>query len=369
MSPAPGPERPPRAPWPASPARNALLSPAAREDRLVPPAPGRDSLLPSAAGWCALVLGLAAAYALLTQVSSGHERTVATIFMFIALAQAWNILGGFCGYPIFGQVGFFGLGGYAVAVLMTGPDWPLWAALAGGTAFCAVFACLVGPVLLRLRGHYFAIATIGLAETLRETVVNVPALTGGGAGLAIPTSGSGAAIGELGDEGFAVLFLLLAMAATAVAAVVSGSRFGWRLRAIRQDEDGAAALGVDVSRAKCAAFALFALITGLAGGLYAAQQVVLYPEGMFSLEITLLVIVMVLMGGSGTVAGPVLGAVGGQVLSELLRTVFPQGHILVLALCIIVSVIVFPWGAIGFARLVWRTRRIPLLEAVRTCRL
>src|SRR6059058_5553975 len=112
--------------------------------------------------------------------------------MFVALATAWNLVGGFTGYASFGQVGFFGLGGYATAVLMTHAHLSFWVAMPVSALVAGLFAALVGAPLLRLKGHYFAVATLGVAEGLREVVLNLPKVTGGGGGLTIPALGAGA---------------------------------------------------------------------------------------------------------------------------------------------------------------------------------
>ena len=139
--------------------------------------------------WAAGALVVLACLGLQTQLYTGQERTVTTIFMFVALAQAWNIIGGFTGYASFGQVVFFGLGGYTTAVVMYHWQWNFWLALVVSGLLAAAFGALIGLPLLRLKGHYFAVATLGVAEGMREVVTNLPDLTGGGAGISIPTVG------------------------------------------------------------------------------------------------------------------------------------------------------------------------------------
>src|SRR5664280_1268424 len=119
-------------------------------------------------------------------------RTLSAVFMFATLAQAWNIIGGFTGYPSFGNVVFFGLGGYTIAVLMARSHWSFWPALVVAVVLGAAYAMLIGIPTLRLKGHYFAIATLGVAEGTREIVLNVPKVTGGGAGITVPAVGPSA---------------------------------------------------------------------------------------------------------------------------------------------------------------------------------
>lgn len=335
----------------------------------VPPrAAARAPWLWALRSWVLGAVVLIAMLGLQTQLYSGQVRAVATVFMFVALAQAWNVIGGFAGYASFGNVAFFGIGGYCTAVLMASLGLPFWLALPLSGALAGLVAVLLGLPLLRLKGHYFAIATLGVAEGMREIVINLPGVTGGGAGISVPV-GSGAPTAYLGNDNFYVLFLLLAAAATASVGVLSRSRLGFDLRAIHQDEDAAAAIGINTTRAKVAAFALSAFLTGLVGSTYAFQQVAIYPQRLFDVEFTVLMVMMVMIGGGGTVVGPVLGAAGLQLLSEWLRASLPEAHAFVLGAAIIVFVIVMPQGLVFFARDVWRTRRISLLDNVRTYRL
>lgn len=312
---------------------------------------------------------LAALVALPSQLYGSEQRTLAAVFMFVVLAQGWNVIGGFAGYPSFGNVVFFGVGGYTTAVLMAKAGASFWVALPAAALVGTAFAVLVGMPVLRLRGHYFAIATLGVAEGMRELVVNVPGLTGGGAGLTVPAVGARATTGYPGNDGFYFIFLALAVLATAVVWLLARSRFGYALRAISQDEDAAAAVGVDTTRAKIAAFAVAGGLTALAGATYAFQQVTIYPERLFDVDITVLMVVMAVIGGAGTVAGPVIGAVVLQELSEYLRDHSTDLHTLIFGAIVVIAVILLPQGVVSFAREVRRTRRVPLLAPVRTYRL
>jgi branched-chain amino acid transport system permease protein len=320
--------------------------------------------------WLWAAAGVAAVLGMLmlqTQLYTGQERVVTSVLMFVALAQAWNIIGGLTGYASFGQVGFFGIGGYTTAVLMAKAHWSFWTAMPVSALGCAVFAAVVGLPLLRLRGHYFAIATLGTAEGMREVVTNLGELTGGGAGITVPTvAGRGTA--WLGNDGFYLLFLALAAVAVLVGALVSNSRLGYGLRAINQDEDAAASAGVNTTRSKVTAFALSAAITGLVGSAYAFWQVTIFPQRLFDVDITVIMIVMVVIGGAGTVLGPLLGAVALQFISEYLRDHFPVEHTLILGAVVIAAVLLFPMGLVTFAREITQ-RRFALLDTIRMYRL
>ncbi len=319
--------------------------------------------------WALGVLGLLAALGLQTQLYSGQERTVTAIFMFVALAEAWNLIGGFAGYASFGQVAFFGIGGYYTAVAMSVWHAGFWTSLLLSGIVAALFATVIGIPLLRLRGHYFAIATLGVAEGMREVVTNLPGLTGGGAGITVPTVGPEATTPYLGNDGFYLLFLGLAALSVLVGGLVSRSRFGYGLRAIHQDEDAAAAMGINTTRLKVTTFALSGFIIGLVGSSYAFQQVTIFPARLFDVDITVLMVVMVVIGGSGTVLGPLLGAVMLQFLSEYLRQHFTNLHTFILAGIIMLAVLLLPQGAVNYVREARRTGEYSLLSNIRRYRL
>jgi branched-chain amino acid transport system permease protein len=319
--------------------------------------------------WGIGVLALLGCIGLQSQLYSGQARTASTIFMFVALAQAWNLIGGYAGYACFGQVVFFGLGGYTTAVLMSHGDQSFWVAFVVSGLVAAVFAVVIGMPLLRLRGHYFAVATLGVAEGMREVVTNIPRWTGGGAGITVPSVGPDAPTAYLGNDGFYILFLMLAAFSVLVSGLVSRSKFGFALRAIHQDEDAAGAVGVNTTRTKVLTFALSGFLTGLVGASYAFQQVTIFPQRLFDVNITVLMVIMVVIGGSGTVIGPIIGAVGIQYLSEYLRQHYTDQHIFLLGAIIIIAVVLLPQGIVSFLRDGWRTRDFSLLANVRRYRL
>lgn len=319
---------------------------------------------PGLAGAAAAVAAAVAVAAPLL-VAPSTQRTLGAACMFATLAQAWNLIGGMAGYPSFGQVVFFGLGGYTVAVLMAKAGWVFWPALPVAVAVGAAFAVAAGVPVLRLRGHYFAIATLGIAEGMREVVVNLPSLTGGGAGITVPAVGARATTTHLGNDGFYWCFLALAAVATATVGAVARSRFGYALRAIHQDEAGAGALGIDTTRVKVAAFALSGALTAAAGAIYAFQQVTIYPDRLFSVEITVLAVAMAVVGGAGTVAGPLVGAGALQLLSEYLRQRYLGLHLAVFGAVLVAGVVFVPQGLVSFTRQLWGERRLALLDNVR----
>ena len=257
------------------------------------------------------------------------------LFMLAALAESWNIIGGFTGYASFGNVAFFGIGAYTTGVLLTVAGWPFALALPAGGLLGMAFAGLIGMPILRLKGHYFAIATLGVAETMREIVYNLK-ITGGGTGLTMPITKS--------PLPFFYLMLAILVAVTLVNWWLSASRFGYGLIAIREDEDAAMAMGINTALYKTAAFALSGAFAGLVGGVFAYWITFIDPEGVFRVIVTIQMIIMAVFGGMGTVVGPLLGALVLASVSELLSTQLVSLAELFNGLIVILVVLFMPKG-------------------------
>ena len=265
-------------------------------------------------------------------------RVMLQLFMWIALAQSWNLISGLTGYVSFGHVAFFGMGSYTTAILVVqGVAWPL-AAVAGG-AMAVVLAFVIGWPCLRLKGPYFAIAMLGLNEVLRVIASYFEGLTGGGLGLSLPTL----------DASVRIYYAmgLVALAVTALTYLIVTSRFGLRLMTIREDEVAAEAMGIDTFRYKIYAFLLSAAAPGIVGGLAARDMGYIEPISVFPLVTTITMIVMVLFGGKGTIWGPVLGAVILFTFQELVWAHFPHAHQILLGAIIVTVVLVMPRGILG----------------------
>jgi branched-chain amino acid transport system permease protein len=290
------------------------------------------------------------ALALYPLTATGYGvRFMLQLFMWIALAQSWNLVSGLTGYVSFGHVAFFGTGAYATAILVTGPGWH-WvpASLAGGVA-AVILALLIGYPCLRLKGPYFAIAMLGLNEVMRVLVSYFEGLTGGGLGLSLPTlDASGRIYYAMG---------LTALVVTVVAHLIITSRFGLRLMTIREDEVAAEAMGIDTARHKLYAFLLSAFGPGVVGGLFARDQGYIEPIAVFPLIFTITMIVMVLFGGKGTVWGPVFGATALFVLQELVWARFLYLHQVLFGAIIIVVILAMPRGVLGMLQLRYRLPR------------
>ena len=265
-------------------------------------------------------------------------RVMLQLFMWIALAQSWNLISGLTGYVSFGHVAFFGMGSYATAILVVkGVAWPL--AAVGGGVMAVVLAFVIGWPCLRLKGPYFAIAMLGLNEVLRVMASYFEGLTGGGLGLSLPTL----------DASVRIYYAmgLVALAVTGVTYLIVTSRFGLRLMTIREDEVAAEAMGINTFRYKIYAFLLSAAAPGIVGGLAARDMGYIEPISVFPLVTTITMIVMVLFGGKGTIWGPVLGAVILFTFQELVWAHFPHAHQVLLGAIIVTVVLMMPRGILG----------------------
>jgi branched-chain amino acid transport system permease protein len=282
---------------------------------------------------------LAVALALYPLEATGYGLRVGLqLFMWIALAQSWNLISGLTGYVSFGHVVFFGTGAYTASLLLNaGMPWPL-ACLSGGGAG-ALLALIIGWPCLRLKGPYFAIAMLGLNEVMRVIVSYAEGLTGGGNGLSLPTL----------DASRSIYYAmgLVAAAVTAVTYAIVTSRFGLRLMTIREDEVAAEAMGIDTLRYKIYAFMLSAIGPGIVGGLSARDQGYIEPISVFPLIMTITMIVMALFGGKGTIWGPVLGAVVLFIFQEAVWARFVYLHQLLFGAIIVAVVLLMPRGILG----------------------
>jgi branched-chain amino acid transport system permease protein len=266
-------------------------------------------------------------------------RFMLQLFMWIALAQSWNLISGLTGYVSFGHVAFFGAGAYTAGILIARLGWPWLLASVAGGIMAMVFALVIGWPCLRLKGPYFAIAMLGSNEVLRVAVSYYEGLTGGGNGLSLPTLYASVQI--------YYVMGLLALAVTGLTYVIITSRFGLRLMTIREDELAAEAMGIDTFRYKLYAFLLSALAPGIAGGLAARDQGYIEPISVFPLITTITMIVMALFGGKGTIWGPVLGAVLLFTLQELVWARFIYLHQLLFGAIIVGVVLLMPRGILG----------------------
>jgi branched-chain amino acid transport system permease protein len=288
----------------------------------------------------------------------GIVTTLTTVLFYMLIAHGWNLLGGYGGYLNFGIVVFSGTGVYTAALLNTHLGWSMWVTLLPAALGAALVAVPVGIATLRLRGHYFAIFTLALTFLAIVVVLNTPALGGAlGVYTTVDASGGPRAL----TASFYYALLVLVVLATAVAWLVEHSNFGYALRAIREDEDAAAVLGVRTFDVKLRALLLGAALAGLAGGVYAFQTGYIEPTGAFDLALSLDIVLVCVIGGLGTWQGPVIGAAVVVLLEQWLRTSIPdltaigldipaEANRLVLGVLLIVFALFARRGIVGLVR-------------------
>jgi branched-chain amino acid transport system permease protein len=251
------------------------------------------------------------------------------------LAQSWNIIGGYAGYASFGNSVFYGLGSYGTAIAMVQWHLPFGAGLALGAVLTVAFAVLLGLPVLRLRGHYFAIATLALAEVMIAIFSNLD-IAGRNIGLVLPLL--------RGDALFYELSLGLLALTTLAIASIARSRFGFGLISIRENEEAAAAMGVDTTLYKVLAFALSGFFCALAGGIHAYWITFLDPVSAFDIGLNVKMIIMAVFGGPGSILGPVVGAFLLSGVSEILSTEISSLAGLFFGVVIVTAVVFMPRG-------------------------
>lgn len=267
-------------------------------------------------------------------------RLAIMIAMYSALALSWNFIGGFTGYPSFSTAAFFGLGCYAGALSQIA-GMPIILAWVVASVFVGVFATALGGIILRLRGHYFAIGSFGILEVSRLVISSWGDFTGGGDGLNVPLVRGGPDAVAQTFLGVMIAIMLLVFAVTVF---VDRSRLGFGLRCIEQNEDAASMVGVATTRYKIIAYALSAMFCGTVGAAYASWTGYIDPSDSFSIIMTVKVPVMCLLGGAGTVFGPIIGTAAFMMLEEVFWTNFLDYNRAILGAVIVVLIFYLPGG-------------------------
>ena len=264
-----------------------------------------------------------------------------SVLLLAVLAQSWNIIGGFTGYPSFGNSVFYGLGSYGVAIAMVQWKLSFGIGLLFGVALAVAFALLLGLPVLRLRGPYFAIATLALGQVMTAIVSNLE-VAGRNIGLVLPILRN--------DVLFYELSLIVLAAVTVTVVWLTRSRFGLGLVAIRENEESAAVMGINTTLYKVLAFTLSGAFTALAGGIHAYWITFLDPESAFDISLNVKMIIMTVFGGSGTVFGPLFGAFLLSGISEVLATAMTSVASLFYGLVIVLVVVLIPRGLADLTR-------------------
>jgi branched-chain amino acid transport system permease protein len=267
-------------------------------------------------------------------------RLAIIVAMYTGLTLSWNFIGGFAGYPSFSTAAFFGLGCYAGA-LSQNAGVPMVLAWIFATLFVGAFATVLGIIILRLRGHYFAIGSFAVVEVVRLVISSWGDLTGGGDGLNLQlVSGGPSAVAQT----FLGAMLMIMLIVFAVTVVVKHNRLGFGLSCIQQNEDAADMVGIDTTLYKVCAYTLSAMFCGTIGAAYASWTGYIDPSDSFSIIMTVKVPVMCLLGGAGTVFGPVVGAAAFLMLEEFFWANFLEYNRAILGAVIVILIFFLPGG-------------------------
>jgi branched-chain amino acid transport system permease protein len=280
---------------------------------------------------------------------SPGPNTVRLLFVTLTLVTAsvgWNLLGGFGGQVSFGFAVFYGLGAYTAALSINGGIPPVLAFLLGA-AVAALASLLIGLPTFRLKGPYFAIATIGVSEAVRVVMTNVP-WTGGASGYRIIEKGRFLQMHHYYTA------LTLAALAVGISILVRRSKLGLALIAIREDQDAASDLGVNPFATKLLVHALAAALAGAAGGVYARYAAFIDPDGVFAFRNGIAILLMPIIGGVGTIWGPVIGAFVYGLIHEEVVAYFPQAHLLIFGSLLILIILFEPGGVVGLSNKLMR---------------
>jgi branched-chain amino acid transport system permease protein len=266
------------------------------------------------------------------------------IFLFAGLGLAWNLVGGYAGQLSLGHAAFFGIGGYGLALFQARLGVPAWPALVLAVLVAMAAAVIIGRVAFRLRGPYFALATIAFAEVLRHVAKNLD-VTGGDVGVQAPPL-----FATRVSTSFYLAAVLLTAIALGITYVTVRSRFGYYLMAIRENEDTALAVGVPAPRIKLAAFVVSAGLTAIGGALYASLFLFIVPDQVLALDISNEIAIVAMLGGAGSLLGPIVGALILETAGELFKNVFQEAHLLIYGVLLVVVVLFLPEGIVGLVR-------------------
>jgi len=307
-----------------------------------------------------LVIALLAC-ALFPSIASGFWiRLLTSIFLYAILAQGLNIIAGFTGYAAFGNMIFFGLGAYTVGILMVKVGTSFFPSMIAAGVVGIIVAILIGMPLLRLKGHYFALASLGAAEAVRQIMDNLTDLCGGAMGLTLPQmAGKPAQV----NQSFYYLTFFLLLIFFAATYTISKNRLGYALKAIKANEEASDAMGINTTRYKIVAWAISGIFTAIAGGIYAYWFTFIEPATVFDVMIVVKLFVILLLGGAGTVMGPLYGAFLFEGISEIIWSRFLNLHMGILGIIVILIVFFIPNGLIDMVRRGFRLKTI--LDTIR----
>lgn len=283
------------------------------------------------------------------------------IFLHIIFGLSWNLLGGYTGQISFGHAMFLGMGAYTTMIMVTKQGInPLFAVLIGAL-FALLLSIPVGTVLFKLRGPYFALGTLATAEIIRLVATNWSSLTGGGAGillLNIPPISLGFTDIQLGTKESLYYFsLLFTIITIAVMHFIMQRKEGYYFMSIREDEDASLAMGIDTKLYKTFALSISAFFTGISGGILALVVGIIEPETVFSVHLSAEMIFVAVIGGIGTIIGPIIGSFILVILTEFLKDWIGTAYLVIYGLLLMLVILYMPEGIYG-----WMKKRLKLLR-------
>jgi len=293
-------------------------------------------------------------------LSSYVMHILILVVMWSVIGMAWNLLSGYCGQVSFGHAAFFGVGAYTAGILYLKLGISRWWGLPLSLVASVVFALAIGFICLRLRGPYFALATLAMGVILRITAENLTGFTGGDLGIMLRERS------WIGKTNYYYIILSLAAVSYWLVKIVTESKLGYYFVAIREDQDAAESLGIDTTLYKTIALVLSAMLTGLAGAFYMNYMGYIDPKVVFALhDISIVAIMVVMVGGVATFWGPTVGSLIMVLLAELIRNVPRLGtaHQTLFGILLIVIIIFLPNGIVGdFGKI----KRLFVREAARS---
>jgi branched-chain amino acid transport system permease protein len=291
--------------------------------------------------------------------NSFHQDLLIMVLFWTLLGASWNLLGGYAGQVSFGHAAFLGIGAYTTMIFYLKLSWSPWLGLLAGGVLSALFALPIGWICFRLRGPYFSLATLAVAEITRIIVLNWESLTAGPMGMLITNLPALSVLGQKvnweSKIPFYYIVAILTVGVMAATHYVSGSRLGAYLLAIREDMDSAEAAGIDTVKTRVIALVLSAFFVGLGGGFYAIYFRYIDPETVFSISYSIEMVFIAVVGGIATTGGPIVGAIFLVTLSEIFRDHFKSGHLIFYGLFMMLIIRYMPEGIWGRLR-----KRLPL---------
>lgn len=274
--------------------------------------------------------------------SDYYLHLIILFLMWSAIGVSWNLLGGYAGQVSFGHAAFFGVGAYTAALLYEKMGMSLWFGFLTGGLAATIIAIPIGAICFRLRGPYFSLSILAFAEVLRLLTLQWKSLTKGAVGILLlfPVLES--------KVGYYYLILAFVVVTVLVVSYILKSRAGFYFLAIREDEDAAEALGIFSTRYKIFALMISAFFTGMIGCFFANYTTFIDPYIVFSIvDVSIAAVLVVVLGGIGTLYGPFVGALVVVLVSEVFRNIFAETHVLVYGALIILVILFLPEGILG----------------------